>query len=132
VGRDETVTRVIAGVGCRLGSDADAVLAVLADACARAGCVASALATPVFKAREAGVQEAARRLGVPLILVEPEALEAVQSRCVTRSARVAAATGMASVSEASALAAAGPGGRLLLARVADRGVTCALAETVAT
>ena len=94
----------------------------------QAGIRATALAIPDFKAAEAGPREAARQLGVALILIDAPALAAAQPRCVTRSSRVEQITGFASVAEASALAAAGPGGRLLRARIAGPRATCALAE----
>ena len=47
--------------------------------------------------------------------------------CTTRSERVLAITGVPSVAEAAALAAAGPGARLLVPRVAVGPATCALA-----
>jgi cobalt-precorrin 5A hydrolase len=51
------------------------------------------------------------------------------ARTLTRSERVLAMTGVPSVSEAAALAAAGPGARLLAPRVAVGPATCALAIT---
>ncbi|HTI02212.1 MAG TPA: cobalamin biosynthesis protein, partial [Acidisoma sp.] len=54
-------------------------------------------------------------------------LRGEQGRCLTRSARAQREVGLASVAEAAALAGAGPGGRLVLARIAADGVTCALA-----
>jgi cobalamin biosynthesis protein CbiG len=120
--------RVIAGFGCRRGCPAESIIAVLRRACALAGRCADALAAPEFKAGEAGLQEAAGRLGLALIMVEPASLAAAQARCVTHSVRAAQATGVASVAEGSALAAAGAGGRLILPRISGEGATCALAE----
>ena len=122
------MTCVIAGIGCRRGSTASAILSALDLACAQAGLRADALAAPAFKRNEAGLMDAARLRGVKLILVEPAPLASAQELCSTRSARAERATGFASICEASALAAAGAAGRLLLARVALGGVTCALAE----
>ncbi|MBV9117768.1 MAG: cobalamin biosynthesis protein [Acetobacteraceae bacterium] len=116
--------RVIAGVGCRRGCAAEEILRVLD----RAGMDVAAIAVPAFKADEPGVMEAARRLGVPVIRVDDAALAEAQARCVTRSRAAARATGFASVAEGSALAASGPRGRLVLARIAVGGATCALAE----
>jgi cobalt-precorrin 5A hydrolase len=121
--------QVIAGFGCRRGCPADTLVALLEYACAQVGQAADALAVPAFKRDEPGPQEAARRLGVRLIFVEAAPLMAAQSRCVTHSARAEQATGVASVAEGSALAAAGPNSRLLLARIAGDGATCALAVT---
>ena len=71
---------------------------------------------------------AAAALRVEVVFVEDDALRAVQEFCVTRSVIVERAVGFASVAEAAALAAAGPGGRLVLRRVQRGGATCALAE----
>ena len=123
-----TGARVIAGIGCRRGCPAEDIVGLVQEACAQAGRPASALAAPAFKQDEPGVRDAARRLAVPLLLVEPAALAAAQPRCPTRSETAARATGTASVAEGSALAAAGPDGRLVLARIAGPRATCALAE----
>lgn len=99
-------------------------------ACEAAGRAPSALAAPSFKRGEAGLA-AAGVLGLELVLVEDAALAAMQARCPTRSAVARAAVGVGSVAEGSALAAAGPGGRLLLPRIASAAATCALAESAA-
>ena len=67
--------------------------------------------------------------GVKLVFVPQADLEAAASRILTHSERVLAATGVPSLSEAAALAAAGPGARLLAPRVAVGPATCALAVT---
>jgi cobalt-precorrin 5A hydrolase len=118
---------VVAGIGCRRGCDVAAILDAIARACAAAGRRADALATPDFKAGEPGLVEAARRLGLTLRAVPRAALEAAQPGCVTRGEAALRATGLGSISEACALAAAGPGARLLAPRVAAGGATCALA-----
>ena len=122
------MSRVIAGLGFRAGCAAGEVLAVVAEASARAGCGVDALAVPEFKPAEA-VREAARVLAVPLLLVGRAALLGAQGRCLTRSAAAEKATGFASVAEGCALAASGAQ-TLLLARVAHARATCALAEEV--
>ena len=120
--------QVIAGVGCRAGCPAEEIAALVRLACARANRAASALAAPEFKENEAGLRKAARDLDLPLLLMSERALAAAQPGCVTRSPIAAASVGVASVAEGSALAAAGPGGRLLLLRIASARATCALAE----
>jgi cobalamin biosynthesis protein CbiG len=125
------MSRVFAGVGCQIGASADDILAVVQRAAAQSGRSASALAAPAFKAGEPGVREAAVRLGVPLLLVSSDALAAAQGRCVTFSERVERATGVASVAEGCALAAAGANGRLVLNRIAWGPATCAMAEAEA-
>jgi cobalt-precorrin 5A hydrolase len=125
VGGGEAVSgRVIAGIGCRRGCPAEDVVRVLR----RADADVAAIAVPAFKADEPGVREAARRLGVPVIRVDDAALARAQARCVTHSPAAERATGFASIAEGSALAAAGPNGRLLLARIAVGAATCAVAE----
>ena len=119
---------IVAGIGCRAGVSAVEVVAVLRDAEARAQIRASAMAIPTFKSCEPGLPEAAAFMGLPLILIDDAGLAAVQSLCPTRSDRVAAQTGLASIAEAAALAACGVGATLRLARIAHATVTCALAN----
>jgi cobalt-precorrin 5A hydrolase len=132
MGGGEAMTRhLIAGIGCRRDCPAEAIVAVLRQACDAAGRPATALAAPAFKAAEAGLRDAATQLGLELILVDPAPLAAAQARCVTRSAHAERTTGVASVAEGSALAAAGPGSRLVVPRITGSGTTCALAEPAA-
>lgn len=87
------------------------------------------LATSERKASEPAFADAALRLGVPLEIVGDAALEAVSERTLTHSGNSLAVTGVPSLSETSALAAAGPGSTLLGPRVALGSVTCALARS---
>ena len=149
---------IVAGIGCRRGASVADIEAVIAAALARAGLPASALcaiATSATKAGEGGIAAAAAARGVPLRLVEQHDLVEAAAQVVTRSARVQALTGVPSVAEAAALAAAsaavhggsagavgvpeaaqargtantsGRAARLVLARVALGPATCALAE----
>ncbi len=121
MGGGEAVT--VAGFGCRPRVSAAAVMAVLRRAENAAGMRAEALAIPRFREGESGLAEAASALGLRLLLIGQDELAAVQDRCVTRSARAEAATGLASVAEGCAIAAAGA---LLWPRIAGEGVTCAL------
>ncbi len=127
------VPRVVAGLGCRLGTRADDVTAAIAHALELAGRQPEALArlaTSAAKADEPGLRAAAAALGLVLEAVPQEDLLAAAPGCLSHSARVMAETGLPSLAEAAALAAAGPGARLLGPRVAlARAVTCALAET---
>jgi cobalt-precorrin 5A hydrolase len=68
-------------------------------------------------------------MGVPLVVVPQDELEAAADRTATKSARVAAIAGVPSVAEAAALAAGGPGARLVASRVVIGQATCALAES---
>jgi cobalt-precorrin 5A hydrolase len=86
----------------------------------------SALATLADKV--APLVPLAEALGLPLIAVPADRLAAVTP--ATRSAASLRARGTGSVAEAAALAAAGPGARLIGPRSisTDRMATCALAE----
>jgi cobalamin biosynthesis protein CbiG len=122
---------IVAGLGCRRGTTSEAVLATIAEALAAAGRTGTAparLATNAAKSVEPGLRDAALALGVPLEVPPEAALHAAAPRCLTHSAASLAATGLPSLAEAAALAAAGPGARLLGPRISARGVTCALAE----
>src|SRR5690606_19795089 len=80
--------RLIAGIGCRRGTRADDIVALVRQALAAAearDAALAALATPRFKAGETGIADAAAILGVRLALVDEAALRAVQPRCATRS-----------------------------------------------
>jgi len=116
---------IVAGLGFRRGCPADDIVWLVHMAQERAGCVAGSLAAPDWKRCEAGLQDAASRLGLPVALIGRAALAVVQPLCPTRSAVAERETGVASVAEGAALAASG--GRLLLARIAHGGATCALA-----
>ena len=109
---------IVAGIGCRRGCPAEAIVALVRQAGG-----AAVLAAPAWKRDEAGLVEAAGLLGMKLEWVEDAALAAVQALCPTRSATVARVTGHASVAEAAALAG---GGRLVVERFGGGWVTCAL------
>lgn len=119
---------VIAGIGCRRNCSADDIAGAVRLACERARRTAGTLAAPAFKSGEPGLHRAAASLGLPIMFVGREALDAAQARCVTVSKAAVGAVGVASVAEGCALAAAGADGRLVLARVSHGGATCALAE----
>jgi cobalt-precorrin 5A hydrolase len=121
---------IVAGVGCRAGASACEIEAAIAAALDGAGVPADALAviaTSFAKARELGIAAAASGRGVKFVVVPQAEFEAAASRAVTCSERVLTLTGVPSVSEAAALAAAGPTARLLAPRIAVGPATCALA-----
>jgi cobalt-precorrin 5A hydrolase len=121
----------VAGIGCRRGASAEEIAAVIALALERLDMRArglDAMATLAEKVAEPGIAEAARRLAVPLAACAPEDMRGVEDRIATRSRRVEQATGVASVAEAAALVAAGPGSRLIVPRIATARATCAIAE----
>lgn len=119
---------MVAGIGCRNGVAAAEVLAAVEAALAAHGLdpvALSALATTAFKRDEKGIAAAARRLGLPLLVVEDEASDGT----LTRSDLSLAVAGSPSVSECAALGAAGGNARLLGPRLALGPVTCAIAES---
>lgn len=115
----------VAGIGSRRGVCAAEVIAAVEAARAACGAAPEALAVLPAKAGEPGIAEAARRLGLALLVVEP----ADDARLATRSAASRAASGAGSASEAAALGAAGPTARLAGPRVVAGRVTCAIAVT---
>jgi cobalt-precorrin 5A hydrolase len=121
---------IVAGIGCRKGASADQIAAAIASALAGTACKAfDIIAAAAAKGDEPGIAAAAQALGVTLVLVQQNELEAAGSRTLTHSERVMALMGVPSVAEAAALAAAGPSARLLAARIALGPVTCALAQS---
>lgn len=115
---------IVAGIGFRRGAPIAALRAAL-HLCARP---AEALATAAHKAEAPQIAQLAAELGLPLIPVLQEALTAQIT--LTRSPGQIARFATGSLSEAAALAAAGPGARLLGPRlISPCGMaTAALAE----
>lgn len=121
---------LIAGIGCRRRVSADDIVALVRQALESMGadCALAALAAPRFKADEPALGQAATTLGVALTLVDDADMAEAQARCVTRSDCAERTTGLASIAEGAALAAAGPGAELALPRIANGVATCALAR----
>jgi cobalt-precorrin 5A hydrolase len=115
------------GVGCKSGVSTGAVVQLVEEACRRIGGSPTALYTAEEKRSELALAEAAAHLGLPLVLLPRSALKAAASRTMTKSARVLALFGVPSLAETAALAGAGPGAELVLARIAANNVTCAIA-----
>lgn len=116
------------GIGCRRGCSARAILDAIATA--RAGLPATdeiLLCSGELKSAEPGLRSAAEQLGAKLVFLPMAALHEADHRCLTRSDASMAATGLGSMAEAAALAAAGPGARLIVPRLLGDGVTCAIA-----
>ena len=116
---------IVAGFGFRASADVAGLEAALARAPQGLPRV-TVLAVPEDKSALAA--RLAEALRLPLSLVDAAALRAAVP--VTCSAASLAARGTGSVAEAAALAAAGPGARLLTIRhiSPDRSATCAIAE----
>lgn len=121
---------MVAGVGSRKGVSTRDVLAAIETALEAHGLAMtalSALATASLKQDEQAIFSAGRELALPVIVVEDDALKAASSGTITRSDLSQALAGTPSVSEASALAAAGKAAKLLGPRTVLGPVTCAIA-----
>lgn len=123
---------IVAGLGCRSGTSADQILLALEAACEEIGIkreAVSALATGEIRQDEPGILELASKLGLPLHIVDDNALIAAEPRIRTISRHSAARTASSSLSEASALSAAGETSELIVPRMVAYGATCALAQS---
>ncbi|WP_137391310.1 cobalamin biosynthesis protein [Rhodoligotrophos defluvii] len=121
---------IIAGLGLKPDCPPADLLVLIEQA--RLACAEGridALAAPAFRRDAPGLAAAAKALALPLLLIDDAALASVQPLCPTRSARALAETGFASIAEAVALSAAGPGAELILPRIAGGAATCALARS---
>lgn len=120
---------IVAGIGSSRGVGVDEVRAALNTALAAHKLdlsAVSALATTEFKKDEEGIFETGRQLGLRVAVVAPQPDE---HGTLTHSPLSVSHAGTPSVSETAALAAAGPGAKLLGPRIATGRVTCALAES---
>jgi cobalt-precorrin 5A hydrolase len=120
---------MIAGFGFRAAATEASLRDALARAYAGGSAALESLAAPADKAGAISLRAFAASLGLPVHPVAPADLRFAVT--LTRSARSLAARGTGSVAEAAALAAAGPGARLVAPRAVsgDRLATCALAES---
>lgn len=116
---------IVAGFGFTTSATA----ASLRDAYAQTGQQADILATALAKADADCITCLSAELQAPLRAIAPADLSAQTT--LTHSDNSTATYNTGSVAEAAALAAAGPGARLLGPRTisADRRATCALAES---
>ena len=120
---------LVVGVGASTGADPGRLLALATSALERAGVHPSSVGAVVTidgKAGEPAVVALADRLGAPLRSLPAEILAEVP--VPNPSAAVAAAVGTPSVCEAAALAAAGPGGRLVCEKQRSSDSTVAVAR----
>lgn len=119
---------LVAGVGCRRGTRSDEIMTALNSALERRSLAVESLgrlASIDLKASEPGLVAAADELGLALATFPAAELERVDAP--NPSARVKAEVGSASVAEASALLAAGPGARLVVPKEKHGRVTVAVA-----
>lgn len=116
---------IIAGFGGRAEAGADSYHAALTACLAQHTVRPTALAT--LPGKTDALAPVAEALSLPLITVATDELRAQTT--LTHSSAAQAAHGTGSVAEAAALAAAGPGAKLLGPRIVspDRRATCALA-----
>lgn len=117
------------GIGCRRGASVADVEAAIDAARAASQCAdeIAIVATETSKLDEPGLREAARRLGVPLVGYDVDALDSQAGSVLTISAAAQRHKGVSSLAEATALLAAGANARLLGPRAAVQTATCALA-----
>ncbi|WP_454701623.1 cobalamin biosynthesis protein [Agrobacterium burrii] len=119
----------VAGIGCRKGAASDAIITAIRTAERTLGMTVDSLATASLKAGETGLAEAAKALSLPLEIVTQQRLKAVAAETMTFSQASLDHAGTPSVSEASALAAAGVGAWLVSPRLIVGDVTVAIATT---
>jgi cobalt-precorrin 5A hydrolase len=126
--RDQ-VSRLVIGLGFRNEAGARAIGEALATAAAKAGITASIIAVPDDKAWHPALRAAAQAANLPIKSVSAEAIRASDPKVSTRSTPSLRHRGVGSVCEAVALAGAGSGARLVVARVisTDRTATAAAA-----
>ncbi len=125
----EAAKNLIVGVGCRRGTPAEAIVAAVRNALAAAGCPLEQvrlLATVDLKAEEAGLQEAARRLQVPLRWIAAEEIRNT-TRAFAHSSLVQEKVDLPAVAEPAALLA-GRRTQLILPKTIADGVTVAIAR----
>ncbi|MCX8255161.1 MAG: cobalamin biosynthesis protein [Beijerinckiaceae bacterium] len=127
MGGDQAVIAI--GVGCRSGCDADEIVALVEDTLAMLPTRRKALGLYSIDARrgEAGLADAASRLGLPLVFLAAEALQRFSDGAQTISPRVDRIHGLPSVAETAALAGVGDDAVLLVTRRASARATCAIA-----
>ena len=121
--------RVTLGVGCARNCPPEELATLVADVLAKAGIAPAAVHsvnTIDLKADEPAVIALARAMGVPLRLFSSAELESESPRLLNPSVVVFAEVGCHGVSEGAALAQAGPGGLLHVAKHKSANATCAL------
>ena len=122
---------IVAGLGFRRGVQPAEVERALDHALRSLGPNAplvGCLAVPARKAEEPAPSLVAKMRGIRLRLIPQDALEAAAAKAVSRSIHALQAMNVPSVAEAAALAGAGHRARLLVPKVVEGSVTCALAE----
>jgi cobalt-precorrin 5A hydrolase len=122
---------LVAGIGCRRGTEKARLLAALADACSRVGrslYSVGKIASVSIKADETGLLAAAQELAAETLFFEPAVLSNVVSeQGLETSEFVKNKIGVGSVCEAAAICGA-KNNQLLVKKQMYQGITIALAE----
>ncbi|MBY5763779.1 cobalamin biosynthesis protein [Rhizobium leguminosarum] len=130
--RFDTVRRLVLGLGCERGTPAEEVL-VLAEQALREAAVSgealAAVASIDSRKSEAAVLAVAAHFAVPAVFFAAGRLEEETPRLANPSAIVFARVGCHGVSEAAALAAAGPDAELAVAKIKSARATAAVARS---
>lgn len=119
------------GIGCERGCPSAEIIDLARATLAEAGLAAESVAVVVsleLKLAEPGIHALAAALGVPARFFPASRLLAETERLSERSPAVFRATGCWGVAEGAALAAAGPGGVLAVAKLKSQRATCAVAR----
>jgi cobalt-precorrin 5A hydrolase / precorrin-3B C17-methyltransferase len=122
------------GIGCERGCSSEEIAELARASLAEAGLAAGAVAAVVsieLKLAEPAIHMLAKSLGVPARFFPVARLLAETERLSERSAATFRATGCWGVAEGAALAAAGPGGMLVVPKRKSRRATCAVARAAA-
>lgn len=120
---------IVIGIGTTSAATADDIVAAVHEVEGRAGSPCRVLAS----LRRGGeldrvIANASAAIDCRMQLLALDELKARSNDCITRSAASIGAYAISSVAEAAALAGAGPGSRLLMARIVFDRVTVAVAE----
>jgi cobalt-precorrin 5A hydrolase len=125
------MNRLVIGLGFRDVASAQSIGEVLAGVSLQAARpeLATVIAVAEDKAAHPGLLAVVQSARLPVETVAAEAMRQAGTRVTTRSELVLEKRGVGSVSEAAALAAAGPGARLIVTRMvsADHTATAAAA-----
>ena len=119
------------GIGCERGTEAEEVAVLLNQVLGSAGLSSlslACLASIDAKMDEPALRAVAGRFGLPLRFFDAVRLERETPRLANPSDAVFRAVGCHGVAEAAALACAGPGSKLIVAKTKSARATCAIAR----
>lgn len=119
---------LVLGLGCERGTRPEELVALAVSIVDRPDDIAF-VATLDLRAAEPAMHAVARHFGAPLVTFPAARLEIETSRLANPSDIVFAYTGCHGVAEAAALAQAGEGGRLVVAKTKSLSATAAIAES---